>query len=177
MARRHHKTVSPHVAKAEAWFGVTHSVPSRGTKAHARMMREYARNHPRKNPWDPKREIWVTREGARRHPQNCPIPLAASMLTERRTQGRKGQKKTARFANCDYRSAEIAMHFKPPGSGSKFSGQIRRGRHADADWVTSTPTKAGGVVNLSFYKHAGKALEGAAPRVSRSVGRLLEWWP
>lgn len=159
-------------AQAEAWYGLKHEVPRRGTKAHKAMVAAYRRkHHARKNP------ITVGRgKSARRiSPENCPIALAGSIVRSRSRTGHGRGKKSVRFGNCDERAAAYAMHFKPRDAGSKFSGIVKRGVDPTADLVTHSVNKRTGKgVNLSFWKRGGVP---AAGFNFAGIGRMLGWWP
>lgn len=194
MARKHAKK---HPTRkdlmAESWFGVSHNVPARGTAAHKKMVSAYGRSHHvRKNPspeYDrylgglarsagkgkARKNPYTAANGRVTHPENCPIPLAASMI-QARARAKKGQRKPVRFSNCDYRSAAMTMHLKPKDAGTKFKGVIARGHDETAGWITRSKTTKGKLIELSYWANGMPGI----PKVGIGIGklaRLLNWWP
>lgn len=176
---------------AESWFGVTHSLPARGSKAYASMIRAYSKSHKvRKNPVK-------TAAGRTLHPENCPIPLSASILDARRDakrfnelpkskrpkdHGFKLNKRgdaviPARFSNCDYRSAAYTMHMKPEAAGSSFKGRMAEGTDPEAQWWTRSKKEDGSLVDLSYWARGGTGMIGGFDFKSVMSRLLGNWWP
>lgn len=188
----------------ESKWGVSHRVPRRGTAEHRKMLSSYARRNPASNAFrvgdpaflstDPnlgkamasiarsnprgraRRNPYTTKLGYTVSPENCPVPLSASLLAARRDAlawksyskakrralikkdpdryGRsiKDKPVPSRFGNCDARTAPISLRLKPADAGSKFSGVIKEGfdpkakRKDRAKWVTRTKDKTSGTL-------------------------------
>jgi len=221
MAKR--KSPSRKQLLAESWFGVSHVLPLRSPKTTSKLVRAYEKTHKaaRENPTKVVRVVRsangkprlvtetrgnpYTSKSTKRiyHPENCPVPLASSILDARRDakwfdslpasekkkhasrftiNKRTGKVKIpVRFGNCDYRSAAVALAVQPEGTGTKFSGTIHSGKakkSEKAEWTTvSRRGKTHRKYTLSYWAHK---IEGAAGEAAAAVPDLSSlvsgWW-
>ena len=215
MAKR--KIPSRKQLMAESWFGVSHVLPLRSPSTSSKLVRAYEKTHKaaRENPTKVVRVVRsangkprlvtetrgnpYTAKSSKRttHPENCPIPLASSILDARRdakwfdslpaSEKKKHASKfkiskrtgkvilPVRFGNCDYRSAAVAMSVHPEGTGTKFSGTIHRGKakkeDPEAEWTTVSkrgPSRRN--FTLRYWAHK---IEGAAGDAAAAAAETL----